>query len=79
MKYILSKEYMCRFLPLQKTSSSTIELSNHLRKRPLTLCTLIWVVAYSMGFDYIYTNLMSTTGNKPLPLFDVCRKLLTNV
>ena len=30
MQYILSREYMCPFLLLQKTSSSTIELSNHL-------------------------------------------------
>ena len=31
MQYILSREYMCPFFPLQKiSSSSTIELSNHL-------------------------------------------------
>ena len=56
MQYILSREYMCRFFPLQKTSSSTIELSNHLLQATTnSKSTLIWVIAYGVGFDYIQT------------------------
>ena len=78
MQYILSREYMCPFLLLQKTSSSTIELSNHLLQA--TTNSLHFNLGRcSQGGVRLYTNLMSTTGNKPLPLFDICRKLLTNV
>ena len=56
MQYILSREYMCWFFPLQKTSSSTIELSNHLLQATTnSKSTLIWVIAYGVGFDYIQT------------------------
>ena len=78
MQYILSREYMCQFFPLQKTSSSTIELSNHLLQ-PTTNSFHFNLGHCVRGGVRLYTNLVSTTGNKPLPLFDICWKLLTNV
>ena len=75
MQYILSREYMCQFFPLQKTSSSTIELSNHLLQATTNSLRLLAGRGSTVYKPYEYNRQQATPSVWHLQkAFDKCLK-----